>query len=126
MLSLELMMPVQLDAVQAALNQAIALIQTSGTIAPAQVAITPYAVVKTKKDGSKVQYQYFKVEADRAIFEGDRGGKTKYLHLGKQGSEKYQDWRGRVARRNIVSAITWAIEELAVLEAYSAESQEAD
>ncbi|BAY59251.1 hypothetical protein NIES2135_61280 (plasmid) [Leptolyngbya boryana NIES-2135] len=117
-------MPSEIDAAREALYQAIALLEKTGATAPAGTSITPYFTTKTRKDGSKVQHRYFKLEADKPIFQGDRAGKTKYLHLGKQGSEKYQDWRGRIARRNVKSAIEWAMQELATLEELHVEDQD--
>lgn len=102
----------ELNRTRKALLSAISGIRDSGMVAQAGVSISPYSVSRPRKDGSSKEFRYYKLECDRPIFDG-KNGKTKYLHLGKSGSEAHQDWRARIARRKAIVAIEALLSEVA-------------
>ncbi|WP_088889801.1 hypothetical protein [Leptolyngbya ohadii] len=105
----------ELSTARSALAEAEDQITALGAVAPTGVSIIPYSVVKTQKDGTTKEFDYYKAQADLPIFEG-KGGATRYLHLGKKGSKKYKAWVAQIARRNAIASITAAALELSKLE----------
>jgi hypothetical protein len=101
----------ELTRTKEALLSTIIEIRDSGLVAPVGVSISPYSVSRPRKDGSSKEFHYFKLECDRPIFDG-KNGKTKYLHLGKAGSEAHRDWKTRIARRKSIAAIEALLSEL--------------
>lgn len=102
----------ELNRTRDALLSAISGIRESGMVAQAGVSISPYSVSRPRKDGSSKEFNYFKLECDRPIFDG-KNGKTRYLHLGKGGSEAHKDWRARIARRKAIAALEALLCEVA-------------
>lgn len=105
----------ELTRTKESLLSAIIGIRDSGLVAPAGVSISPYSVFRPRKDGSSREFRYFKLECDRPIFDG-KNGKTKYLHLGKAGSEAHRDWKARIARRKAIATIEALLGELLKIE----------
>ncbi|WP_088891243.1 hypothetical protein [Leptolyngbya ohadii] len=115
----------ELNEARVALAEVEDRIRKSGAVAPTGVTIVPYTVTKKRKDGTTKEFDYYKAQADRPIFEGKKGA-TRYLHLGKKGSKAYQDWAARIARRNAIGFINAAALELGKLLADKSELSSTD
>ncbi len=85
-------------AEQERLLQLIGAIQASGSVAPTNVWISP---------APKGDRLYYKLSS--------KNPKCKNLHLGKAGSDKYQDWKARIQRREALTELEQQLSLLQVL-----------
>ena len=77
-------------------------IRRNGAIAPVGCWIEQYTVSKKLGNGAKENFKYYRVKADKSLFENKHGQSTKSLHLGTESSAAYQDWKERIRRRNAI------------------------
>jgi len=77
-------------------------IRQSGPVAPPNVWIGPNFQTKGEKT-----YEYWKLNSENP--------QVRHQHLGKAGSEKYQDWEGKIARRDAIVELEVQLAMLQVL-----------
>lgn len=77
-----------LEAERERLFQLIQSVRGSGNVAPLNVWISP---------APKGEYLYYKLSSKNPDY--------KNQHLGKEGSEKYRDWRARIQRREGIAEL---------------------
>lgn len=92
-----------------ALNQEIRQIEESGAVAPPNCWVKRY-----QAQGKLGRYWYYKLHAAQPIFisPSGKGKKTKYLHLGKAGSEAHVEAVMQLAKRGKIEGLQRAIDSL--------------
>ena len=92
-----------------ALESEIRLIEQSGSVAPPDCWVKRY-----QARGKQSRYWYYKLHATKPIFLSPNGNgkKTKYLHLGKAGSEAHVTAVMQLAKRAAIEGLQRAIEAL--------------
>ena len=103
----------QLKSVINELKRKIQKIERSGKVAPPNCHLIRYQVTQNQKI-----YWYYKLQASEAVFERATSlqKKTKYLYLGKAGSEAHLEAVEQMTRRNLIDELAKMINSLS--EAY--------
>lgn len=93
----------------AALEAEIRLLEDSGSVAPPDCWVKRY-----QAQGKQGRYWYYKLHAAQPIFisPNGKGKKTKYLHLGKAGSEAHVAAVMQLAKRAKIEGLQRAIDSL--------------
>ena len=91
------------------LKQKIKKIQAEGEVAPAHCHIIRYQIKRNQKI-----YWYYKLQAAEPIFPmvKDLNKKSKYLYLGKAGSEAHINAVEKLTRRNLIDELERVINSL--------------
>lgn len=76
-------------------------IKDTGKVAPAECWIDSYLA----KNQRGQAYEYYKLVAKEPIFTGAKGGRTKTVHLGKTGSDRYNAAVLSIRRRNAIEKL---------------------
>lgn len=89
----------------------IDFIRKEGNVAPAGCWLEQYHTSKKLASGEKKTFTYWRVRADKPIFEiGDR--QVKRLHLGSANSTEYEDWSARLDRRRRINEIETEVDRI--------------
>ncbi len=99
----------QIKATIRKLKQQIQTIESSGEVAPPNCHVIRYQT----KQNEKI-YWYYKLQATEPIFPmaTDSNKKSKYLYLGKAGSEAHLDALEKVTRRGLIDELERVINSL--------------
>ncbi len=115
----------QLKTVISQLKRKIKKIEKEGEVAPPNCHLLRYQVTQNQKI-----YWYYKLQASSPIFERATSSqtKTKYLYLGKAGSEAHVEAVQQMTRRNLIDELEKMISSLteAYLDIYLGGETEAD
>lgn len=101
-------MSIHLEAERDSLLNEVQAIKDTGEVAPADCWIDSYLA----KNQQGQAYEYYKLVAKEPIFTGAKGGRTKTVHLGKTGSDRYKAAVLSVRRRNAIEKLESQVSRL--------------
>lgn len=87
-------------------------IRKEGEVAPPGCWMEGYKVTKKLADGSTKRFDYWRMKADRAMFQKRNGAMTKSLHLGTSADASYKDWAARLGRRRHINALESQLDKI--------------